>query len=1414
MSLPAIMLFTIVLMARQTAWADESGKCGANVYYTYEESTYTLTVCGSGAMDDYDDYYSWSIYERPWDAIGFIDDILKIVIESGVTHIGKYAFAECLSLEEVVFKENSQLTTIGDSAFYGCSSLPEIIIPASVTRIGSHAFGNTINLETVTFAKNSQLTSIEDFAFENTSLTGFTIPAGVTNIGGGVFANCTDLQFLTVAQGNNVFQVVDGVLFNNDLTTLIAYPPGNPQNSYTIPACVTRIETAAFLGCRHLETIAYGENTHLTTIGDYAFFDCCNLLGITIPSSVTSIGYGAFWHSDLITVTFVDISKLNYIGRNAFEDTPWFDFLSWSDALYLGNVLYRVDPSYDGVFDIDDGVVCIAGGAFEGCEDLTGVTIPSSVSTIGAYAFNECISLTGIITIPDNVTVIGESTFQNCIKLEGIIIPASVTSIGSSAFDYCLGLSSVTFAENSQLTSIGKSAFKYCESLTGINIPANVTSIGSSAFYGSGIENITFADNSSISTIDNFTFGECALADISIPAGVTVIGNGAFSGCFNLQEVTFSESSALAIIGKGAFENCSLLETVSFAENTPLTTIRDNAFAQCEKLESVTFDRVPQLEIIGDNAFYECFDLASLIIPTCVTSIGDNAFRECLSLGNIYVLPVLPPELGSSAFSGLDPSICHFYFHDSIYNSVNKRIWINHGLDDAPYHYEYMGTVITPDGITAVTASQPLITLYGKDYYKPDIEFTLSGSEDIAPEGYVSPLLGYGLNRTLLAGSTFVMPVGDARVCTLWTPISWDGSGTQDDPYLIQYPSQLDLLAKNVNNGEEYIDTYFKLKNDITYSYEGLGATESNYTAIGIYDDKGTDTDTDDDDFYFRGSFDGNGKTISGIRIYNAGDGGTQGVFGQIAEEGIVKNLTLADSRITGLYLLGGIAGYCRGIIDNCHILESVIISINVWRRAESIGGIVGYNGNDIINCTSSAIITFADNAENNNFIGGIAGCNENNIINCTSSAKISFGDNAMYNEYIGGIVGESSGGGIISNCNSSAIISIGNNAFNNNVIGGIAGENYYSKYDETKAVIENCKSSAIISLGFNSSECNFIGGIVGENWNGSLINNIAVGVSIIGSEYLGAIGGHEDDINTYKNNYYSFCAVGDATTGIGTSEGDISADDGAVQATILIETESAPTTIANGDKVVFRREFKRGVSSTVCLPVAIDAAKATAAGKFFTFAGVDMTDPDDWAVVMQEVAGNNLVDGDLQTNTPYLFIPDADGPVLFIGVADGTSVAAGNATNGDWSFAGTYDSIEWKAGHADLGRVYGFAAQTYEAPDNDGDSNPDYTINPGKFVMAAAGASIAPYRAYLTYNPAQHAMTRGASNNLSALPASMKVQLLGTDGNTTAVGQIDTATGNVTIDAWYDLNGRQIEGVPAQGGMYIHNGKTIMINE
>ena len=262
----------------------------------------------------------------------------------------------------------------------------------------------------------------------------------------------------------------------------------------------------------------------------------------------------------------------------------------------------------------------------------------------------------------------------------------------------------------------------------------------------------------------------------------------------------------------------------------------------------------------------------------------------------------------------------------------------------------------------------------------------------------------------------------------------------------------------------------------------------------------------------------------------------------------------------------------------------------------------------------------------------------------------------------------------------------------------------------------------------------------------------------------------------------------------------------------VLNETTGFGNTFATGN-YEYTRTFKCGIASTVCLPFSVTAAQAASVGKFYTFDGIDKTG-EKWEVIMKET---NTVSTDLSANTPYLFMPYIfDGmsqgdamPLIFTGEvataanAGYTSKAEGTA-GAYWTFQGVYYNVAWNDGNADLGSVYGFAAQNY-----DGSS---YTVNPGDFVKAMAGASIAPFRAFLKFTPVSGAPRRGAAEE--ALPSRMTVRLVNADGDVTAIGTIDTKTGEIRFDsdAWYTLDGRRLNGKPSVKGMYINNGKKIIV--
>ena len=394
-----------------------------------------ITIPNNVISIGYDAFYNTALYnnESNWqDGALYIDNNLI----SGIHRDFDFKIITEVK-DNYSIKENTKV--IANRAFEYCGKLKSVIMPDSLTNVGSYAFSGCKSLETVKISKN------------------------VSDIGCSAFYGCASLKEISVPKENNFYSSLDGVLFNKDFTTLISYPAKKNTIEYSIPNSVTNIDAQAFYSCGLLENVTIPEG--VSDIGDEAFEYCTSLKSIIIPNSVTNIGDSAF--SNCISLNTATIGNnvtsindytfeyctslsnislpdsINCIGHDAFYETEYYNnTANWdNELLYLGNYLLAAKENiYECV--IKTGTSVIADNTFYGCNHLTYVTIPDSVTKIGDSVFSDCTALEEV-KLPDSITTIGEGAFYGCICLDRIEIPNSVNEIRSCAFTECLSLTRI-----------------------------------------------------------------------------------------------------------------------------------------------------------------------------------------------------------------------------------------------------------------------------------------------------------------------------------------------------------------------------------------------------------------------------------------------------------------------------------------------------------------------------------------------------------------------------------------------------------------------------------------------------------------------------------------------------------------------------------------------------------------------------------------------------------------------------------------------------------------------------------------------------------------------------------------------------------------------------------------------------------
>ena len=384
-----------------------------------------LIITGVGEM--------YTGYSRPW--YNQRTYIRTVTISDGITTIGKSAFSGCSGLRSVDMPDS--VLTIEYDAFYNCEALPSIKLSKNVTSIGSEAFYSCDALATINLPDG--LESIGNSAFAYSGLTAIVIPDTVTDLGEFAFNYCTNLV------------------------------------TAELPANITEIHKALFQYCSNLLSIQVPSG--VTSIGPYAFNNCANLATVTLPDTLYSIEEDAFQNCDALTKVTLPES-LTYLGKYAFNGC---------DNLTTINI-----PKDLGV--IEDYT-------FQNCNKLTGVVLPEGLYGIGNSAFRTTNLKT--LKIPNTVSTIGSSAFYGCTNLASVTLPTSITAIPASAFYYCESLTSVVIPDN--VVTVEGNAFYMCDNLTNVVFGEGVRTIGYTAFQGcNNLSTIHFLGNAPSISNDAF----------------------------------------------------------------------------------------------------------------------------------------------------------------------------------------------------------------------------------------------------------------------------------------------------------------------------------------------------------------------------------------------------------------------------------------------------------------------------------------------------------------------------------------------------------------------------------------------------------------------------------------------------------------------------------------------------------------------------------------------------------------------------------------------------------------------------------------------------------------------------------------------------------------------------------------------
>ena len=978
--------------------------------------------------------------------------ITEITLSDQVQELGAYAFKGCSALIRIngtsnleiikdgtfegcrnlsYFPDLSNVISIGICAFKDCSSLTFINISNCLTSVGDYAFQNCVMLLQTPDLTN--IASIGDYAFQGCKLlTEIKSLDGCATFGEGIFTACENIAKITLSFRESIEQFYVSNLFGRDSSidsSKYYQVTGKNGSICYIPKTLTEIEfdttgrtpdyflynlssitkvsdkstsseaigKHAFDGCVALANYAV-QNANISSVDEYAFQNCSSL--ISLPGfDLGEVKRYAFTNcSSLLVAPILD--NATYIGDYAFSGCSLITSIKIPNSSYMGlNSLYGCSS----LIELEIPFVGTTISSSEAFGVIFGTTsydnsyavaqlsktyyIPNSFVklTVGGSSIKEgsCVNLLSItsLIISDSVESIEKGAFKGCDSIENITLPfvgKTALSTGyEGVFGYIFGYykpsitTEYTTSQNKGYTtqgvchfnsekygfyiptsiknviitvqtSIPDNAFKNCDLIEHIVIPTFTISIGSHALDSC----------SNLLTLNSNIDGA-----FNIPTGVKVINDYAFAGCAQVSNVNLSNS--VTSIGNHAFSGCILIEK----------------FNSSNDLELI----VPtSCELIGNYAFENCDLINTVIVPDTVSSIGYGAFKGCDSIENI-TLPFVGKTALSTGYEGVFGYIFGYY-KPSItteYTTSQNKGYTTQGV--CHFNSEKYGFYIPTSIKNVIITVQTSI---------PDNAFK---NCDLIETIHLIEGSLCGNNALTNCSASIIYDVVPQ------TSAPWDGvgisssyhggNGTEQNPYQIFTASEFLYFISQINSGVDYSNTYFILTSNIN-----LGGYSINQIAPTL-------------ETSFNGIFDGVNKILMNYTIsdecneYN-------GLFGYIT--GTIKNLKIKNATInlstaeSSTYYCGFLVGNLSGSIENVNVSGQLIFSS---KKTCYVGGLVGYNTGELINCECNVFI----NATSTNYkcyVGGLIGYNIGNYTGCTFTGTITakgYSDSyTIINEFVG----------------------------------------------------------------------------------------------------------------------------------------------------------------------------------------------------------------------------------------------------------------------------------------------------------------------------------------------------------------------------------------------------------------------------